>query len=290
MLAVLAVALAICSEADAFVAGIVLTTLGLLTILRGVRNGRGAVGPASAGDDSHEHAHSPRVAWLLLLPLLAILLVAPAPLGADAAGRSDAQAPPSPAADSLFGPLPAPSDGAVELTVTEFLQRALYDDARSLEAVPVRLRGFVVVDPETSDGYLLTRFVLSCCAADGFPIQVAATCIDGPPPPDDTWVEVVGTWDPPAPDTSETDGGGPAVAALAAESQTVIDPPAKPYEQTGGEDAAPSLRAVIPRRGRGAPWRSLPARPLRRLGRRSRTPRRRRRDRGWRGVGRPSPA
>lgn len=53
----------------------------------------------------HGHDHGPRVAWLLVLPVFAILLIAPPPLGAYAAGReSGAVARP---ASTEYAPLPA---------------------------------------------------------------------------------------------------------------------------------------------------------------------------------------
>jgi uncharacterized repeat protein (TIGR03943 family) len=174
------------------------------------------------------HAHGgPRVAWLLVLPLLGLLLIVPGPLGADAARRDTTAAAPPRAEWSRFAPLAAPRDGAVDLPLGVFLSRAYYDDDDSLGGVPVRLTGFVVADPAIPDGYRLTRYLLTCCAADAMPLQVVVQGLGSPPPADDTWLEVVGTWVPPADPTAEGVDRG---AVLAVTSQVEIPPPANPYE------------------------------------------------------------
>lgn len=180
------------------VAGIILIVLGGIQVVQAFR-GKAPVEPEDeldhhSLDDGHGHNHSggPRVAWLLTLPLLALLLVAPPPLGAFAASRqSDALSKP---VGATFGPLPALKDGAVELTTSDYVYRALYDQERSLEGKTVRLTGFVTA-AESKDGadFRLTRFILSCCAADGQAINIAVRS-DQPVPPVETWLEIEGTW------------------------------------------------------------------------------------------------
>jgi uncharacterized repeat protein (TIGR03943 family) len=165
------------------------------------------------------------VAWLFLLPILALTLVVPAPLGAAAAAREESRTPPAPVEPS-WPPLPAPVDGAVELTLTEFLSRSYYDASNSLEGVPIRMSGFVVGTPEVPEGFLLTRFALACCAADAFPIQIEVRGLEGPVPANDTWMAVTGHWVAPPEDAEGVDRG----AALEIETATVIDPPQNPYE------------------------------------------------------------
>jgi uncharacterized repeat protein (TIGR03943 family) len=62
-----------------------------------------------------------------------------------------------------------------------------------LKGVPVRLIGFAA-PVAAGDGFLLTRFVLTCCAADARPVRVAVRGAGPPWPAPDTWLEVVGTW------------------------------------------------------------------------------------------------
>lgn len=206
-------------------AGLVMMALGALTLAR-------AAGRHDGHDDHGEHHHEhgdhggPSVAWLLALPLLALVLVRPPALGADAARRDSSTRMPAPV-DRGFDPLPAPRDGAVDLTLAELMTRAYYDEDNSLDGVPVRLTGFVVNDPALPDRYLLTRFWMRCCAADAFPVQITVHGLDGPPPPDDTWVEVVGEWIPPR----DPDARGAARgAAIDLVTQTTIPAPSDPYE------------------------------------------------------------
>ena len=64
-------------------------------------------------------------------------------------------------------------------------------------------------------------------AADALPVQVHVRGLDGPPPQDDTWVEVVGDWVPPR----ELDARASRPrAVLDVTTQAVVPPPVNPYE------------------------------------------------------------
>jgi uncharacterized repeat protein (TIGR03943 family) len=179
--------------------------------------------------DHHGTAHrGPPVGWLLALPLVALALVSPPPLSADAARHEMGRAVPVPRY-AEFPPLPLATDGPVELRVSAFVARATYDRHESLAGVRVRLTGFVVRDPDVADGYLLTRFSLACCAADAFASQVEVRGVAGLPPPEDSWVVVVGQWQwLPASGRSREQTEDPPV--LMARSQTLIEAPTDPYE------------------------------------------------------------
>jgi uncharacterized repeat protein (TIGR03943 family) len=177
--------------------------------------------------DGHGHGHgAPRSGWLLALPVLVLLLVTPPALGSFAASRQTAQA--TRASDDpagVFPPLPEPVGGAVPLPVSEFVTRALYDKDRTLRGTRVRLLGFAA--PAEGGGYLLTRFNLFCCAADGEAYQLA---VHGDPTPRaaDQWLVVEGRWQP------QPVFGGIAPSdvrpVLVADSVTPVRPPADPYE------------------------------------------------------------
>ena len=62
----------------------------------------------------------PRVGWLMILPLVVLISVAPTGLGAAAAGRVDAYTPEN--TTDAFEPLDT-SDGPVEMRVFDFLDR-----------------------------------------------------------------------------------------------------------------------------------------------------------------------
>lgn len=201
-------------------AGVVLVALGGVVLL-GWNRSRGGSETEADAPDGHHHGHVPRVAWLLVLPVLAIGLVAPDPLGAFAAGRVPERLPERPTAP--FEPLPPPRDGAVDLTLTEFRFRSLYDEDRGLEGVRVRLVGFVA--PGDGAGFTLVRFVLSCCAADGAPVRVSVRGVDPPFPPTDSWVEVVGIWYP-----GESGAEDPGPPEIVASTVRPVAAPAQPYE------------------------------------------------------------
>jgi uncharacterized repeat protein (TIGR03943 family) len=187
--------------------------------------------------DGHQ-SHGSRVAWLLALPPLALVLIAPPALGAFAASRQAVRPPPtdqvSPAepaaasADSgLFPPLLPSSDGAaVPLTLAEYMVRD-YEAPHTLAGVRIRLVGFVTPQQAGRDGYLLTRFAINCCAADATALKVA---IHGDPVlrAPDTWLELEGRWQ------QRTDGDPNQPASetplLLAESIRVIEQPSPPYE------------------------------------------------------------
>jgi uncharacterized repeat protein (TIGR03943 family) len=160
-------------------AGAVILALGLISIGRDVRAGRSA-------PDHHDHAG--RSPWLLVLPVLAIFLVAPPALGADTVSRSvRAVAPRQPAI--AFPPLPA--GPAPALRMSDFVTRAVWDDAGSLHGRQVRLVGFVVHGAQ--DTTYLGRLVMACCAADVTPVKVRLEGYRGLASlPQDNWFEVRG--------------------------------------------------------------------------------------------------
>ncbi|MCU0282431.1 MAG: TIGR03943 family protein [Candidatus Nanopelagicales bacterium] len=173
--------------------------------------------PATA-HEAHGHAgHGPRAAWGLLLPVAAVLVVPAAPLGAFTAERMPAIAPVASSA-AVFPPLVGdPAD----LSVGDFVSRAIWDDGRTLAGQRVRLVGFV--SPDEAGGWQLTRLGLACCAADAYVLKVRAE--GAPELPADTWVEVVGVWQP----GGDTGVQG-AIPRLAVESAVPTAAPANPYD------------------------------------------------------------
>jgi len=133
----------------------------------------------------HEH-REPWVSWLLILPVFALLLVAPPALGSHAASRSGTAL----AEVSDFPPLPA-GDPA-RISVLDYASRAVFDKGRSLGDRRVSLTGFVVDGPDGRR--YLARMILTCCAADARPVKVA---LAGELPGSvkaDSWLEVTGTF------------------------------------------------------------------------------------------------
>lgn len=196
-------------------AGATLVLLGLLSLWR-ENPGRGR----QPAEDGHGHAHGNRVAWLLLLPVFAIFLIAPPALGSYAADRSTVSR--VPPAASNYPPLPAGDPLAMRLD--EYEARAVWDAGRNMSDRTFKLIGFVTERP--GGGYYLTRIVISCCAADATAVRIQVTGTAGSYRPD-TWIEVVGHYD--GLDHSREKDLGP-VAIVRADSVRQIDPPREPYE------------------------------------------------------------
>ena len=145
---------------------------------------------ASPSADDHGH-HEPWVGWLLILPVLGLLLVAPPALGSYAAGQAGSVAA-APGGDSDYPPLPAGDPAPISLL--DYASRALFDGGKSLNGRSLRLTGFVTPAPDGRP--MLARIVLTCCAADGRPIKLG---LAGEAPievPADTWIEVTGVYSP----------------------------------------------------------------------------------------------
>jgi uncharacterized repeat protein (TIGR03943 family) len=157
-------------------------TMILLACLAIVRDLRGA----QEVHDDHEHKSS-RSPWMLLLPVLAVFLIAPPALGADTVNRSDRNA--AQEAKSANGFAALPEGSVIPLSLGEFVTRTAWDDSGSLDNRVVKLTGFVV---RKNDSTYVARLAISCCAADASPIKVRMTGAGFDSMPTDQWVEVTG--------------------------------------------------------------------------------------------------
>lgn len=198
--------------------GVLLVVLGLVSLVRDNRRRR----PLRAEAD--DHTHGPKVAWLLLLPVLSIFLIAPPALGSYSAARDDAEIA-EPEALPAFPPLPEPAAGVdwVPLSLTNYYTRAVWDEGTSLTDRPIRLEGFVTERPE--GGFYLARLRIACCAADASPIKVVIESSDAVHPAD-TWLAVTGTYAPGVVNAAE----GYEEPVLTAVTVEVIPAPEIPYE------------------------------------------------------------
>ncbi|CAL9641366.1 TIGR03943 family putative permease subunit [Streptomyces sp. enrichment culture] len=201
----------------------------LLAVVRAVSAARSSRGGATAGDGdshpaeddgghAHAHASGPRVAWLLSLPAVALLCFPPPALGSYSAAREEAGR-----AAEYVGAFPAlPAGDQVELSLTEFGSRAVYDSTYSLRGRTVRLTGFVT----RGDGgtWYVTRLRVACCAADATAVKVEIRRAAAPQ--GDAWVTVAGTWHP------EGELGSDAAWPPVLDAATVrrIAAPSNPYE------------------------------------------------------------
>lgn len=128
----------------------------------------------------------------LLVPLLAVAAVPSAELGALAASRKSAGA----GASSVGAIAPPAPEAGGDISFAEIHYASESDEyaaeAGIAEGMEVELTGFVTHPPGLPEGTLgLTRFHVSCCAADAVPYSVPVA-VDPAMHEDDEWLEVSG--------------------------------------------------------------------------------------------------
>jgi putative membrane protein len=168
------------------------------------------------GAEAEHHTHrEPRISWLMLLPLFALLLIAPPALGSySAMNTGTALQPPL----SLAATLPA--GDPIQLSVVDYAGRAVYDQGRSLAGRRVTVTGFIALGQQ-GEPYL-TRMVLNCCAADAQPVKIG---LSGQIPPvlqPDTWFEVTGSYT--ARQSADPVNGGPIPYLDISEARPIAAP------------------------------------------------------------------
>jgi uncharacterized repeat protein (TIGR03943 family) len=194
-----------------WIAGVAVILLGLVTLINALRN----VETEDAHGHDHDHTHGIGVGWLLLAPIAALLLVAPPTLGAYGVNRAGTiKVSPGKA---FFKPL-RHADAPVEMTLLEYVKRALEHNGASFHRVPVKLTGFVA--GSEAGGFRLARYQIACCAADATPIVLEVVGTSGTSPGEDQWVTVTGTFQ----------RGGGDLPRLFATSVAEIPAPDDPYE------------------------------------------------------------
>jgi uncharacterized repeat protein (TIGR03943 family) len=194
-------------------AGLVIVGLAAWTFMVGER-----VHDDDEHDDGHGTGHGTvsRAAWLVVLPVVALLVIAPPALGAYTARH---------AAVSIAKPAsvdfpPLPKGNPVDDGLDDFAVRAIWDDGRTLSGRTVRLTGFVV--GSTAASFTIARLVITCCAADARPIEVAVRTTTSAPA-DGQWVVVTARY-------AGANPSDPNVPVVTAVSVRPISPPSNPYD------------------------------------------------------------
>ncbi|MFF6785087.1 TIGR03943 family putative permease subunit [Streptomyces sp. NPDC012510] len=175
-------------------------------------------GPHADGDHPH---HEPRVAWLLVLPLLALVLVAPPAAGSYTAMRTGTALQEQP-----WGYPTLPAHGTLRLSVADYAGRAVYDEGRALAGRELKVTGFLALDG--SGAPYLVRMALNCCAADAQPVKIALTGDLPPVLQPDTWIEVTGAY---TPKRAEDPLNGTAVPYLHVTTTKPVKAPQDPYDE-----------------------------------------------------------
>ncbi|MFG2885473.1 TIGR03943 family putative permease subunit [Streptomyces sp. NPDC048297] len=176
---------------------------------------------AGAHADAGTPHPEPRISWLLVLPLLALILVAPPALGSYSAVRTGT------ALQQPYGYDRLPAGDPVPLSVVDYASRAAYGNGRSLHGRTVRVTGFLALDHGGTP--YLVRMALNCCAADAQPVKIA---LRGELPPvlqPDAWLEVTGTYTPGV--TRDPVNDGP-IPYLRVDRAKPVPTPRDPYDET----------------------------------------------------------
>jgi uncharacterized repeat protein (TIGR03943 family) len=149
---------------------------------------------------------------VIALPVVLLLALPPATLGAYAAGRRSNSTAIGASARIVSGPI-----DFVDIAAARSVKSAAAD-LRARAGERVTMDGFVTVDEGDTDRFQLTRFVITCCVADATISYV--TVVDAPPGQvaDDDWVRVTGTIYPLGSDI-----------LVDAETVVPIPPPDDPY-------------------------------------------------------------
>ncbi|MFM9613960.1 TIGR03943 family protein [Streptomyces sp. V2] len=173
----------------------------------------------AVGEESHAHPE-PRVSWLLVLPLLALILVAPPALGSYSATRTGTalQEP------VVYGKIPA--TGPLKLALVDYAGRAIYDN-KTIKGREIQIAGFLALGKDGTP--YLVRMALSCCAADAQPVKVALTGDIPPVLQPDTWLTITGTYSPKR--MADPVNGGPIPFIQVTRAAPVAEPK-DPYDET----------------------------------------------------------
>jgi uncharacterized repeat protein (TIGR03943 family) len=179
-------------------------------------------------EHAHEHHHS-RVGWFLVVPILVVIAVGTQSLGSFAASRAGSRALPDYSFD-IAGFAHDQGQSVPSLEVLDVYLGAKQSGNRQyLLAHDVLLRGFVTRDATAANGgFVLNRFLISCCAADATLLSVAMTGA-AKVPSDNSWVEVRARLLPQRPPPTTAGDDGPK-ALFRVRTLRHVPAPSNPYE------------------------------------------------------------
>jgi putative membrane protein len=173
----------------------------------------------------HNHGHR-LPAWSMLvvaLPLALGVLVPAQPLGTSAIANRGINTTAPLAAGSGGGPVRldlAPT----ERSVLDWVRAFNYaESVHEFDGQPADVIGFVYHEPALAEGeFLVSRFAVTCCAADAVAIGVLVRWADAAGLQDNSWVRVTGA-------VSAGKHQGRDIPVIDAEFVEGIAPPAQPY-------------------------------------------------------------
>jgi uncharacterized repeat protein (TIGR03943 family) len=184
---------------------------------------------ARSAHREHDHAghQHGKLNWggliLVALPVFLGVLIPPKPLGAAAMVNRDIsiKSLTSAAAPETSSVLAKPKK---EKNILDWLiEFRSTTDLTAFEGQEAKLVGFVYRDERfAKEEFMVSRFVLSCCAADAAPIGILVRSPESASLADDTWVEVIGYYE-------IGHFGEEEMPILMAETITPTDLPQQPY-------------------------------------------------------------
>jgi uncharacterized repeat protein (TIGR03943 family) len=214
-------------------AGALLVAVGVRGIVRVRQRERVAHhgGPGDDGADAHAgHTHHQGVGWLLVVPILVVLVLGQQSLGAFAAAHSSTRNLP-PYSFDIAGEADSQDTSQPELQLVDvYLGAQQLGNRGYLAQHAVRLRGFVTTSHDLGpNGFVLTRFLVSCCAADATPVSIAMVDGDHAPKPGH-WVEVTAQLEPHYVAPGAASASDLPTTTMRVHSITSIGEPSEPYE------------------------------------------------------------
>lgn len=172
----------------------------------------------------HEHDHAPAPAnlWIMLLPLLIGILIPARPLDSSAVSTKGL---------TTNAPI-INADSSSRLFETESEQRNVLDwvklfyfeeDLNSYIGQQASVVGFVYFDENLPDGqFFVSRFIISCCAADGYAVGMIVEWSGAEFLEQDAWVQVKGP-------VEVTSYQGVVSPLIRAEAVEFVPQPDQPY-------------------------------------------------------------
>lgn len=143
-------------------------------------------------DDHHDHDHTPANLWFMIVPLAIGVLIPARALDSSAFATKGF---------NTTGPMVS-SDSAAKLFETESQDRNILDwvkisyyekDLASYLGQPASVIGFVYRDEQLNENqFYVSRFIISCCAADASSIGMIVNWQDAKTLKNDEWVLVKG--------------------------------------------------------------------------------------------------
>lgn len=170
----------------------------------------------------HEYEHSPTGLWVMLIPLLIGVLIPPRPLDSSAfTSKGFNTSAPLVSAESSAQLFETESE---ERNILDWLKLFNYNnDVTQFVGQPASVIGFVYFDEALGENqFYVSRFVVSCCAADGFAIAMPVEWNDLSSLEQDAWIQVKGTIEAIVIDDRN-------VPLIVAESVQEVPAPERPY-------------------------------------------------------------